>query len=109
MYVLIVSTEPPTIRTFSGNVTDPGSNPIPSGAWTCISRTGRGSSVKLVCMLKVDNESVSNVTYSWSTPGGGSLTGFNITANSTGDYTCTASNLCGSSQATTLVSGKGME
>ena len=104
--MILYSVEPPTVASGSGININPGNIPLPAGTSTCITRTGGGSSVNLVCNLAFNNDSVSVVTFSWSTPGGGSSAGPNIRASSTGDYTCTASNPCGSSQATTQVLGK---
>lgn len=104
--IAFIFTEAPTVARETGININPGNIPVPAGTRTCISRTGVGSSVTLVCNLAFNNESVSDVTFSWSTPGGGSQSGSTITARSTGDYTCTASNPCGSSQATTEVLGK---
>uniref|UniRef100_A0A1X7U7C0 Ig-like domain-containing protein n=1 Tax=Amphimedon queenslandica TaxID=400682 RepID=A0A1X7U7C0_AMPQE len=96
----------PTIAPGTGIITNPGNTPVPAGTRTCVSRTGVGARVILVCNLSFNNESVSDVTFSWSTPGGGSQSGSIIAASSIGDYTCTASNQCGSSQATTEVVGR---
>ncbi|XP_019859850.1 PREDICTED: uncharacterized protein LOC109588100 [Amphimedon queenslandica] len=98
--------EAPTVAPGTGIIANPGSTQVPAGTRTCISRNGVGYSVRLVCNLSYNNESVSDVTFSWSTPGGGSQSGSAITASSIGDYTCTASNQCGSSQATTEVLGR---
>ncbi|XP_003389282.1 PREDICTED: hemicentin-1-like [Amphimedon queenslandica] len=97
--------EAPTVAPGTGISINPGNTPVPAGTRTCIS-SGVGSLVRLVCNLAFNNESVSDVTFSWSTPGGGNQSGSTITARSPGDYTCTASNPCGSSQATTEVVGR---
>ena len=85
---------------------NPGSTPVPAGARTCISQSGSGSRVNLVCNLVFNNGSVTPVSFTWSVPGGGTRNGPNIVASSAGTYRCTASNLCGSTEASTEILGK---
>ena len=103
---LLYFTELPVIRIYF--YSSPESNRLAGfGTRTCISRTGVHSSVKLGCYSLQYFDNGPFFFHAWTTaPGGVIPTNTIFVTNTTGAYTCTNTNLCGSSQATIEVIGK---